>query len=137
MGLRVCFCPGTFVRHLHRKFQDLEEDLRKDGTKARIPTSKWVHGYENGSNVGVYLPVCPPFLQILVYTVIADLGQQRHVRDANLLLLEALFPVCLLEMRRCWRVMSIGCHTLATLVVGPPDFLAGTTFFPAFFDGAW
>ena len=56
-------------------------------------TSERVDRYQHRANVRVDVSILPPFLQILIDALVADLGQQRHVGDTHLLLLEPLLPV--------------------------------------------
>jgi hypothetical protein len=60
-------------------------------------TSEWVDRDEHGANVSVNLGVGPSFLEILVDALVADSGEQRHIGDPDLLLLEALLPIRLAE----------------------------------------
>lgn len=59
-------------------------------------TSKWVDGYQDASDIRIDLSVLPPFREIIVHGFVCDGREQRHVRYANLFLLETLFPVGLM-----------------------------------------
>ena len=56
-------------------------------------TSKGIHGNKDTTNVGIDVSILPAFLQILIDALITDLGQESHIGNADLFLLEALFPV--------------------------------------------
>ena len=56
-------------------------------------TSKWVHGNEHCTDVGVDFAILPPLLEVLVNAFIRDRGQESHVGYTDLLLLETLLPV--------------------------------------------
>lgn len=101
-----------------------------------VRTAKRVDGYKHGPDVCVDLAVLPAFLQVLVYALVADCGQECHVGHADLFLLESLLPVRLneeIKHRSFTEARSM--RTLATLAGPPPPFF-GATFLPAFFDGA-
>lgn len=56
-------------------------------------TSKRVDGYQDTSDIRVDLSILPPFREILVHSFVRDGREQRHVRYADLFLLETLFPI--------------------------------------------
>lgn len=56
-------------------------------------TSEWIDRDQDRANVGVYLSIRPTFLEIVIYTFIADSRQQGHIRDAGLFLLETFLPI--------------------------------------------
>lgn len=69
-------------------------------------TAKRVDRYQHCADIGIYLAARPPLLKVLIDALVADRGQQSHIRDSYLFLLESLFPVGLLEdecivIRKC------------------------------------
>ena len=41
----------------------------------------------------IYLPVLKPLLQVFIDTLVRNGGEQRHIRDSHLLLLESFLPI--------------------------------------------
>lgn len=58
-------------------------------------TPEWIHRDQNRANICVDFRVGPPFLKIFIDAFIADGGQQGHIVNSDLLLLEPFLPVCL------------------------------------------
>lgn len=60
------------------------------------PTSERVDGYKHATDPGVNVAGLPALAQVLVDALVADGSEQRHIRDADGLLLEAFFPIRLI-----------------------------------------
>lgn len=58
-------------------------------------TSKRVYGYQHTSDIRIDFSVLPPFREVLVHGFVRDGREQRHVRYADLFLLETFLPICL------------------------------------------
>ena len=65
-----------------------------------VRTSEGVNGDEHRTNVGIDLGILPSFLEIFIDALVRDGGEEGHIGHADLLLLEALFPVCLQDIIR-------------------------------------
>ena len=65
-------------------------------------TSKWIHGDQNTTDVGIDFAISPAFLEVVVDAFIADGCEEGHIGHADLLLFEAFFPICLMnaELKR-------------------------------------
>ena len=144
----ACSCPCTFGAPRPSRCPDLtgartSVRLGRLRTRGRdIHTSERVDGDEHRANVGVDLCVLPPFIEVLVDALVRDGGEKGHIGHADLLLLEALLPVCLqdtffLSASHSTSRMYAQRHTFATLFA--PPFLgvaAAPPFLPAFLEGA-
>ena len=53
-------------------------------------TSKGIDGDEDGADVCIDLAVCLSLLEVVVDAFVGYRREERHIRDANLLLLEAV-----------------------------------------------
>jgi hypothetical protein len=76
-------------------------------------------------------------LEIVIDAFVADRGEQCHICNSNLFLLEAFLPIRLMvTLSGIVTRFSVSMRTFATFPC-PADFLAaGITFLPAFLEGA-
>ena len=105
-----------------------------------MPTSERIDRYQYCPNVSVNLAILPAFLEVLVDALVRDRGQECHIGHADLLLLEALLPIGLVEMKAIGMQANLIMlyRTFATFVAAlAPPFLGVAAFFPAFFDIAY
>jgi len=73
----------------------VERSASRDESVNQSPerTSKRVDGYQDTSDIRIDLAVLPPFRKIFVHSFIRDGREQRHVRYADLFLLETFLPI--------------------------------------------
>lgn len=88
-------------------------------------TSKRVDGYQDASDIRIDLSILPPFREILVHGFIRDGREQRHVRYADLFLLETFFPIRLCaSSRNSRRGQNVTATDLRDFIVSSPGFLS-------------